>query len=360
MRRDKTPAVASEEASMAFVAYWPETSARKLAWAATLVVALGFAPGEANAAERRAAPMDVAASARGFTINEMLARRDTGRPNAANKVVAAGRNETAIDALRDTPPLNRAVGPEPFGLYALRAPDGQLWTKWRAMEKDLAEEAKAVGACVSDPKSCADGAKRYLLIVEETKKRDGRARLETANRLLNRAIRYTADDTQHGVPDRWTAPLASLAAERGDCEDFAIAKYAVLRAAGIKESDMRLVLVRDTAVRVDHAVLAVRFEGRWIVLDNRRSITVETADLDHYMPLFALDREGVKLFAAHAPARGAQQAAAPDVWGGEEAGAFSAWTLRGSDFAAWELRGSEPFDWSLATHDLEPAAETAE
>jgi predicted transglutaminase-like cysteine proteinase len=336
---------------MAFVAYRPETFARKLAWAATLFVSLALVPGEANAAERRAAPMDVAASARGFTINEMLARRDTGRPNAAGQVAPSGKPETTIEALREVMPGVRSTGagPEPFGLYALRAPDGQLWTKWRAMEKDLAEETRAIEACIADPKNCPDGAKRYLLIVEETRKRDGRARLETANRLLNRAIRYTADDRQHGVPDRWTAPLASLAAERGDCEDYAIAKYMVLRATGVAERDMQLVLVRDTQARVDHAVLAVRFDGRWIILDNRRSITIETADLQHYMPLFALDREGVKLFAAQVAANTAARDAAPaKEWGGEDDAGFSAWQLRGSDYAAWTLRGT----------DAEPAAKT--
>jgi predicted transglutaminase-like cysteine proteinase len=339
---------------MALVAYWPESPARGFAWAATLIAALVLAAGEAQPAERRA-PLDVAASGRGFTINEVLASRDSGRPGAADTVVAVEKS----DALRDLAPRGRATGPEPFGLYAMRAPDGQLWIKWRTMEKDLVEEATAIGACVSDPKNCANGAKRYLLILDETKKREGRARLETANRLLNRAIRYAGDMQQHGVADRWTAPLASLTAERGDCEDFAIAKYAVLRAAGIAESDMRLVLVRDTEVRVDHAVLAVRFEGRWLVLDNRRGMTVETAELRHYMPLFALDRDGVKFFAPQFAARGDKESASAELWGGDEASAFSTWTLRGSDFAAWELRGSEPSDWSLA-YDLEPAAAKAE
>jgi predicted transglutaminase-like cysteine proteinase len=319
---------------MAFVAYWPDSSARGLLWA-TLVLSLAFVPGEANGAERRASAIEIATSARGFTINEMLARRDTGRPKATGKVAAAERTETAIDALNEMP-LPHGNGPEPFGFYAMRAPDGQLWTKWRAMEKDLAEEAKAIGACVSDPKNCADGAKRYLLIIEETKKREGRARIETANRLLNRAIRYSGDMQQHGVPDRWTTPLASLAAERGDCEDFAIAKYAVLRAAGVPETEMRLVLVRDTTMAVDHALLAVRQVGEWLVLDNRRNVVVQTSKLAHYTPLFSLSNEGVKVLTGSF------------AWG-EDTSAFAAWTLRNNDWA-------EIDEWSLRGSDTEPAA----
>jgi predicted transglutaminase-like cysteine proteinase len=63
------------------------------------------------------------------------------------------------------------------------------------------------------------------------------------------------------VPDRWTAPLATLRAEAGNCEDFAATKYAPLRAAGVAEIDVRLVLGHDTQVRIDHAVLAVRLDG---------------------------------------------------------------------------------------------------
>jgi hypothetical protein len=51
-------------------------------------------------------------------------------------------------------------------------------------------------------------------------------------------------------------------------------------------------------VREDHAVLAVRHAGRWMVLDNRRMALSEDSELRNLMPLFAIDQEGVKLFAA--------------------------------------------------------------
>src|SRR5690606_27065578 len=123
----------------------------------------------------------------------------------------------------------------------------------------------------ADARRCNAATKRFVLIVREAAARTGRARLETANRLVNGAIRYVSDPQQHGAADRWTAPLGTLAAEAGDCEDFAAAKYAVLRDAGVPERDMRLVLVRDTNIRIDHAVLAVRHDGEWLVLDNRRA-----------------------------------------------------------------------------------------
>ena len=80
------------------------------------------------------------------------------------------------------------------------------------------------------------------------------------------------------MPDRWSAPLATLTTGRGDCEDYAIAKYVALREAGVAEDDMRLVIVRDLTAGEDHAVVSARLDEKWIVLDNRRLTLVEDND----------------------------------------------------------------------------------
>ena len=65
---------------------------------------------------------------------------------------------------------------------------------------------------------------------------------------------------------------------RGDCEDYALLKYALLREAGFAEDDLRLAIVRLPLLQQDHAVLAVRLEGRWLVLDNRRFAMLDARD----------------------------------------------------------------------------------
>jgi predicted transglutaminase-like cysteine proteinase len=134
--------------------------------------------------------------------------------------------------------------------------------------------------------------------VADAKALSGRARLADVNVRVNAAVRYVSDDVQHGVPDRWSTPLATFAAGRGDCEDYAIAKYVALREAGMPAADLRIVLVRDSVLRQDHAILAARDHGRWLILDNLRSGLLDDGELKRYLPLFALDHEGVKLFAA--------------------------------------------------------------
>ena len=120
------------------------------------------------------------------------------------------------------------------------------------------------------------------------------------NRAVNLAIQPESDLIQWGVPDRWSAPLITLATGRGDCEDYAIAKYVALQEAGVSERDLRVVIVHDLATAEDHAVVAARFEQKWLVLDNRRLVLLEDIEMPQVVPLFVLERDGVRQFATAA------------------------------------------------------------
>jgi predicted transglutaminase-like cysteine proteinase len=188
---------------------------------------------------------------------------------------------------------------EPFGLFEFRAPEGPLWVKWRGVKDALRTEENVLSQCRVEPDQCGSPAARHFLaLVDEARKQTGRARIDTVNNSINGAIRYTSDLEQHGVVDVWLSPLATLASRRGDCKDYAIAKYFALRDAGVALEDMRLMLVRDQSIQQDHAVVAVRDEGRWLILDNRYSRLLEAAQARQFLPLFAIDREGVNLLTA--------------------------------------------------------------
>ena len=85
--------------------------------------------------------------------------------------------------------------------------------------------------------------------------------------------------------DRWMPASETLARGRGDCEDYAIAKRALLRAAGIPDRDLYLVVLKDLTRRADHAVLVVRANGRFLVLDNGTSRIVDSSDVSDYRPV---------------------------------------------------------------------------
>jgi predicted transglutaminase-like cysteine proteinase len=234
-----------------------------------------------------------------FTIERVLAK-PTGRgepPNLRLAAVESGSTTTDASSL-----LEASISPtvqEPFGLSTFRAPQGLLWVKWRQLQGQIRHELPILAACRTEPDSCSSsGAQKLLAIIADAKKRSGRARIEVVNRLVNVSVRYMSDYAQHGVADLWSPPLATLSSARGDCEDYAIAKYVALHEAGILEADLRLLLVRDRPVGQDHAVLAVRLDDRWLVLDNRHMMLTDSADLPQFTPLFALSYSGVKMFAA--------------------------------------------------------------
>jgi predicted transglutaminase-like cysteine proteinase len=234
-----------------------------------------------------------------FSINAVLAKldRQRGHGPGATRLAALTPSNLATDA---PPPQEEAqpVGKEPFGLFTFRAPEGTLWRKWRGVEADMVKEQAVLDRCRTDAEACPAFAARFLRLIDAVKSKSGRGRLDEANRAVNAAIRYVSDLVQFGEIDRWSAPLATFATAKGDCEDYAIAKYVALREAGFPEGELRLVLVRDRAVRQDHAVLAAHLDGRWLILDNRRSELIADSDASSLTPLFAINHRGVQLFAA--------------------------------------------------------------
>jgi predicted transglutaminase-like cysteine proteinase len=73
---------------------------------------------------------------------------------------------------------------------------------------------------------------------------DDLQRLSTLNEFFNRRIVFTPDSEAWGQMDYWASPLETLGKGRGDCEDYVIAKYFSLLAAGVPAAKLRLVYVR--------------------------------------------------------------------------------------------------------------------
>ena len=111
------------------------------------------------------------------------------------------------------------------------------------------------------------------------------AKVEAVNAYVNARVRFVDDSVQFGVGDRWLAATETLGRGRGDCEDYAIAKRAMLRAAGVADNDLYLVVLKDLTRRADHAVLVVRAAGRFLVLDNGTDRIVDSANVRDYRPI---------------------------------------------------------------------------
>ena len=183
-----------------------------------------------------------------------------------------------------------------FRFNILPVKGGDVLTKWNRVKADMRAESEVFARCRANMDSCPVAAKNFLAIVDQGRALTGRARIGVINRAVNLAIEPMSDLAQWGVPDRWSAPLETMTTHRGDCEDYAIAKYVALTAAGVAAEDVKLVIVRNTAANEDHAIVAVRDDSTWIVLDNRWLTLVDDVAMSNAVPLFVLDGAGVRKF----------------------------------------------------------------
>jgi predicted transglutaminase-like cysteine proteinase len=187
------------------------------------------------------------------------------------------------------------AGAPMFGMDTEPVFGGDLPEKWGRAQAEISQQRKVVALC-RDGQRCPAVARELIRLSSEGAGRSGRARVGLINRAVNLAIGPVSDEAQWGVPDHWSAPFETIQSRRGDCEDYAIVKYAALLEAGISADDLKLVVLKNTFPNEDHAVLAVRVNGEWLLLDNRTLTLVRDTDVVRAMPEFMLDDHGVRRF----------------------------------------------------------------
>jgi len=173
--------------------------------------------------------------------------------------------------------------------------DGTLLDKWRRVESNIAKDLDVMAQC-QEGKPCPAPAQRLIDLSLEGADRDGRARVGMINRAVDLAISPVSDETQWGVADHWSGPLETLHSSSGDCEDYAIVKYAALLAAGLSKDAVKIVVLRNRLPNEEHAVVAVRVDDQWLILDNRTLTLVRDTDVVRAIPEYVLDDQGVRRF----------------------------------------------------------------
>ena len=111
--------------------------------------------------------------------------------------------------------------------------------------------------------------------------------IATVNREVNHRIRYVEDSQLFGKADYWAGARTTLRLGKGDCEDIALAKMQLLAAAGVPRKDMILTITRDLVRNADHAVLIVRHEGDYLLLDNSTDKVLDARYGYDYRPVLS-------------------------------------------------------------------------
>ena len=142
-------------------------------------------------------------------------------------------------------------------------------------------------------------ARAQLLAQEimEAQDLEEESRLKGVNTFFNRAIQFRDDKDVWGQLDYWASPLEMMNRGQGDCEDFAIAKYFALMAAGVPSAKLRLVYVRAQigAVTQAHMVLAYYRDplAEPLILDNLLGDIRPASRRPDLKPVFSFNAEGM-------------------------------------------------------------------
>lgn len=202
------------------------------------------------------------------------------RPADPDPLNSGYRSETENLGAEGTRQVQPAIAPavfsdkpDLFGTVALRVRHTPLDDKWNHVEHARVSGGAAVYAA---------GLRSF----------DQRTRLEAINAFVNRRVRFTDDRQEYGRSDVWSTANSTLRRGRGDCEDYAIAKIQMARAAGFSDRDIYLVVLRDLVRRADHAVAVVRSEGQMYVLDDGTDRLLESEAVSDYRPILTFSAYG--------------------------------------------------------------------
>jgi predicted transglutaminase-like cysteine proteinase len=129
---------------------------------------------------------------------------------------------------------------------------------------------------------------------------DAPGRLARINEFFNRHVVLREDTEVWGHTDHWASPLETLAKGAGDCEDFAIAKYFTLLAAGTPAERLRLVYVTaqiggPSGPSQPHMVLAYydKPDADPLILDNLITDVRRASARRDLRPVFSFNASGL-------------------------------------------------------------------
>ena len=205
-------------------------------------------------------------------------------PSAASAEQGAGQNvrmAAAFTTAAVRPALPKASAPGLFGTAEVKTNGVAMFPKWTSVMSRFDQQMKTQGNSTT--------VRNWKAQLEGLKGMSRAQQIEEVNRYMNN-VRYVEDSRNYGKSDQWSTPIEFLT-KGGDCEDFAIAKYASLRALGFSADQMRVAIVQDKIKNIPHAILIVYDGGHTYVLDNQDKATRNAESVSRYKPIFSLNSD---------------------------------------------------------------------
>lgn len=198
--------------------------------------------------------------------------------NAAAAISPAAAPSMAAPVAAVRPQLNPS-GNGLFGTAEVRSNDISAFTKWTTV---MARFEQQMGTQNATPRVQA-----WKASMQRLQGKSAAQQVAAVNDYINKTT-YIEDSQNYNKSDYWATPIEFFA-RGGDCEDFAIAKYASLRALGFSADKMRIAIVQDKIKNIPHAILIVYTDEGTFVLDNQDKRTRSASDVNRYKPIFSIN-----------------------------------------------------------------------
>ncbi len=132
-------------------------------------------------------------------------------------------------------------------------------------------------------------------LILELQSTDDMKKLEKVNDFFN-DISYSSDKNTYGVTDYWATPFEFLAHGEGDCEDYAIAKYFLLKHLGIPANKMLITYVNVNGFNQAHMVLTYfdNPNSEPYILDNFKTELLSASKRTDLKPIYYFNPEILK------------------------------------------------------------------
>jgi len=188
--------------------------------------------------------------------------------------------------------LMQAAPPRLFGNHEIHSANLMQFSRWtELLARWQAEREDAAESCVAseiDVAPCAPSD--WTKLVARLRALPLRQQIEAANAAIN-AHPYVSAQANWNDPTHWETPFEFIR-RNGQCQDYAIAKFLLLRELGVANDRMRLVVLRDVRRQVDHAVLVVEIDGETLMLDNLIAQVVPAAAAADYRAYYSINETG--------------------------------------------------------------------
>jgi len=120
--------------------------------------------------------------------------------------------------------------------------------------------------------------------------------LQSANSFFNR-IPFISDTEHWSAEDYWATPAETVASNGGDCEDYSIAKYFLLKEFGVPVERLRITYVKALKLNQAHMVLAYYAApgSEPLILDNLEDRVRPASDRSDLVQVYSFNDDDVIL-----------------------------------------------------------------